>query len=64
MNTTTITVQITLQGEQDDYDLQQAFLERLPERYGKVTLVDARIVAGGVDRDGVPVTPRSTKAKQ
>jgi hypothetical protein len=55
---TTILLQVTLSGDLDDYELQQQFLERLPERYGRrVEMIDARIVAGLVDKDSVPIQP-------
>jgi len=50
---------------QDDvtYEAQMAFLDGLPETYRsgrlKVTLVGAEIVAGLVDKNGVPVGRRS-----
>jgi hypothetical protein len=54
--TTVIEIRITLNGPLDEHEMQQLLLEKLPERLGRgVILTDARIVAGGVDEDGVPI---------
>lgn len=53
---TTITVKVTLVGDESStyHDLQQDFLENLPERLGRATIYHAEIVGGLVDKDDVP----------
>lgn len=53
---TTMTVRVTLVGGEDStyYDLQQDFLQGLPEKMGRATVYHAEIVEGEVDKDDVP----------
>lgn len=62
---TEITVRVILTGQFVDdtktwhedykYQLQQDFLNHLPEKLGKATVYHAEIMTGGVDKDGVNV---------
>ena len=54
---TTFTLQVTLEGgDLSDYEIQQRFLEKLPEWFTRsVQLLDARITVGLVDEEDVPI---------
>jgi hypothetical protein len=51
-----MTVRVTLDGDETStfYELQQDFLQGLPEKIGRATVHHAEIVEGAVDKDDVP----------
>lgn len=54
---TTITVNVTLVGDENStyHELQQDFLQGLPEKIGRATVYHAEIVDGEVNKDDVPM---------
>lgn len=59
---TKILVEIELESEKAPslYDMQQTFLEKLPEKFGPdVDLFSARIVGGQVNKDDAPVKKKA-----
>ena len=53
---TTMTVKVTLVGDESStyHDLQQDFLQGLPQKIGRATVYHAEIAEGEVDKDDVP----------
>ena len=53
---TTIVVEITLEAaDSTAHEIQEAFLEMLPDNLGYVRLIGAQIVNGLVDENDVPI---------
>ena len=55
----TILIMLTLDiGDRNLHDVQEAILDKFPEKFGKIEVFDTRIVGGLVDKDEVPVVSK------
>lgn len=63
---TTVILEVTIAFDDnriDDHGALTELLEAMPERLSRATVLhDVRIVAGGVDSEGVPIIGRPTLA--